>query len=258
MWVLDGQKVWTSGAQHSDFAACLARTDAEQTKREGITMLLVDMHAPGVTVRPLRQITGDAHFNEVFLDGVPVSAVNVLGAVNDGWRVARTMLGFERKALGGMGSGGGGRGGISALVTEARARGLADRPEVRQRLADLRIRQMVLRHLAAHLEANRVAGRGSGGEASVVKLAMANLVQDSAEVAVFIAGSSGIAWEKSVARGSQWSDQLLNARSASLGGGTNEIIRNVIAERVLGLPRDLEVDVDVPFRSLKVGTQRDG
>ncbi len=120
-WILDGQKVWTSGAEHSDFAACLARTNPERTKRDGITMFVVDMHDPGVSVRPLRQMTGDSHFSEVFLDGVSVPVGNVIGAVDDGWRVARTMLAFERKALGGMGSGGGGRGGITALVSEARA-----------------------------------------------------------------------------------------------------------------------------------------
>ncbi len=113
-WVVDGQKVWTSGAQHSDFAACLARTDPGRPKHEGITMLLVDMHLPGVTVAPLRQMTGDAQFNEVFLDGVRVPASSVLGEVHGGWRVARTMLAFERRALGAMGSGGGGGGGLSA------------------------------------------------------------------------------------------------------------------------------------------------
>lgn len=256
-WVLDGQKVWTSGAQHSDFAACLARSDPDRPKREGITMLIVDMRAAGVSVRPLRQMTGDALFNEVFLDRVRVPAANVLGDVHGGWRVARTMLAFERKALGGMGSSGGGRGGIAALISEARARGLTARPEVRQRLADLRIRQMLLRHLAGHLEANRGAGRGSGGEASILKLAMAHLVQDTADAAVQIAGASAVAWESSAPRADHWCDQLLNARSASIGGGTNEIVRNVIAERVLGLPRDVDVDLDVPFRALKVGTQHE-
>ncbi len=256
-WVLDGQKVWTSGAQHSDFAACLARSDPDRPKREGITMFLVDMKAPGISVRPLRQMTGDAHFNEVFLDGVRVPGSSVLGEVNGGWRVARTMLAFERTALGGMGSSGGGRGGIGALVTEARARDLAARPEVRQRLADLRIRQMVLRHLGRYLAANRGAGRSSGGEASILKLAMARLVQDAADAAVFIAGSDGVAWDPAVAGGGRWCAQLLNARSASIGGGTNEVVRNVIAEQVLGLPRDVEVDRDVPFRELRVGTQHE-
>ncbi|MHB8465337.1 MAG: acyl-CoA dehydrogenase family protein [Acidimicrobiales bacterium] len=256
-WVVDGQKVWTSGAQHSDFAACLTRSDPDRPKREGITMLLVDMHTPGITVRPLRQMTGDAHFNEVFLDAVRVPVGSVLGDVGGGWRVARTMLAFERRALSGMGSGGGGGGGFNGLVAEAGARGLLGRPEVRQRLADLRIRQMVLRQLLNRLEANRGAGRGAAGEASLLKLAMARLVQDNARAAVDIAGPAAIAWAPADARGGRWSAQLLNAPSASLGGGTNEVVRNVIAEQVLGLPRDVEVDLDVAFSALKVGTQRD-
>ena len=112
---------------------------------------------------------------------------------------------------------------------------------------------MVLRHLGAYLAANR----STGGEAAILKLAMARLVQDTADAAVEIAGPGGVAWEPSVPRAGRWSDQLLNARSASIGGGTNEIVRNVIAERVLGLPRDVDVDEGVPFRALKVGTQHE-
>jgi alkylation response protein AidB-like acyl-CoA dehydrogenase len=246
-FVVDGQKVWTSGAQHSDFAACLTRTDPARPKREGITMLIVDMHADGVTVRPLRQLTGDAHFNEVFLTAVRVPVANVVGEVNDGWRVARTMLGFERQALGAMGSGGGGKGGFAALVAEARRRDLDGDPVLRDRLTQLRIRQMVLGHLSAHLQAKaRGGGGGRGGEAAaaaVLKLAMAQLVQESARVAVEVAGLGATAWDPADPEGGRWSSQLLNSLSASLGGGTNEIVRNVIAERLLGLPRDEEGDL---------------
>ncbi|MGA2473041.1 MAG: acyl-CoA dehydrogenase family protein [Acidimicrobiales bacterium] len=241
-FVLDGQKVWTSGAQHSDYAACLTRTDPARPKREGITMLIVDMHAPGITVRPLRQITGDAHFNEVFLDGVRVPVANVLGDVHDGWRVARTMLAFERQALGGLGSGGGGgKGGFAALAAEAKRRGVSARPELRDRLVQLRIRQMVLRHLTGYLQAK--ARAGDGAAASVLKLAMAQLVQESALVAVDVAGMHSTAWLATDPEGGRWSNQLLSSQSASIGGGTNEIVRNVIAERVLGLPRDEEGDL---------------
>lgn len=240
-FVLDGQKVWTSGAQHSDYAACLARSDAARPKREGISMLIVDMHVPGITVRPLRQITGESHFNEVFLDGVRVPVANVLGEVHGGWRVARTMLAFERQALGGMGSGGGGKGGFAALAAEAQRRGLSSRPDVRDRLVRLRIDQMVLRHLSGYLQAKSKAGDGAA--ASVLKLAMAQLVQQSALVAVEIAGMHSTAWDAQDAEGGRWADQLLSSQSASIGGGTNEIQRNVIAERVLGLPRDEEGDL---------------
>jgi alkylation response protein AidB-like acyl-CoA dehydrogenase len=257
LWVLDGQKVWTSGAHHSDYAACIARTDRDQPKHEGISLFLVDMRAPGVTVRPLRQMTGDAHFNEVFLDGVRVHTDDVLGGVNGGWRVTRTILAFERQTLAVMGSGGGGGGGgFTSLVDAARERELLDRAEVRQQLIDLRIRQTVLRQLSTRLQFNAASGKGTGGEASLVKLAMASLLQDTADVAVALAGPAAVAWDPATPRGDRWTMQLLNAPSASIGGGTNEIVRNVIAERLLGLPRDIEVDADVPFHSLKVGTQR--
>jgi len=254
-FVVTGQKVWTSGAQHADVAACLTRTDPDRPKREGITMLLVDMHAPGVTVRPLRQITGESHFNEVFLDDVRVPVDQVLGEVGGGWRVARTMLSFERQTLGAIGSGGGGRGGFSALRAAARASGAADSPVARQALADVRARQMTLRHTAGRVAAQRHA---TGGEASMLKLTMARIVQDTAEVATGVVGMSAVAWDAADPDGGRWSAQLLNARSASIGGGTNEVVRNVIGEVILGLPRDVEVDADVAFRDLKVGTQRDG
>jgi alkylation response protein AidB-like acyl-CoA dehydrogenase len=240
-FVLQGQKVWTSGAQHSDYAACLVRTDPSRPKRDGITMLIVDMHVTGITVRPLRQITGDSHFNEVFLDDVRVPVANVVGEVDDGWRVARTMLAFERQALGNMGGGGGGKGGFTALAEEAKRRDLASRPVLRDRLVQLRIRQMVLRHLTAYLLVK--AKGGDGAAASVLKLAMAQLVQESALVAVETSGMHAIAWKADDPDGGRWSDQLLSSQSASIGGGTNQIVRNVIAERVLGLPRDAEGDL---------------
>jgi alkylation response protein AidB-like acyl-CoA dehydrogenase len=240
-FVLQGQKVWTSGAQHSDYAACLVRTDPARPKREGITMLIVDMHVPGVTVRPLRQLTGESHFNEVFLDEVRVPVANVVGAIDDGWRVARTMLAFERQALGNMGGGGGGKGGFTALAEEAKRRGLAGRPVLRDRLVQLRIRQMVLRHLTSYLQVK--AKGGDGAAASLLKLAMAQLVQESGLVAVEAAGMHATAWTTDDPDAGRWSDQLLSSLSASIGGGTNQIVRNVIAERVLGLPRDEEGDL---------------
>ena len=171
-YVVDGQKVWTSGAQHSDYAVCLTRTDIDRPKREGITMFIVDMHAPGIAVRPLRQLTGESHFNEVFLDDVHVPVADVLGELNDGWRVARTVLAFERQALSGMGSSGGGKGGFNALIGEARRRNVASNPVMRDRLVQLRIHQIVLRHLTGYLQArsrdgaHRVhaqTGHGSAG-----------------------------------------------------------------------------------------------
>ena len=166
---------------------------------------------------------------------------NVVGEVNDGWRVARTMLAFERQALGNMGGGGGGKGGFTALTAEASRRDLANRPALRDHLVQLRIRQMVLRHLTAYLLAK--AKGGDGAAASLLKLAMAQVVQQSALVAVETAGMHATAWTSDDPDGGRCSDQLLSSQSASIGGGTNQIVRNVIAERVLGLPRDEEGDL---------------
>jgi alkylation response protein AidB-like acyl-CoA dehydrogenase len=241
-FVVDGQKVWTSGAQHSDYAACLTRTDSSRPKRDGITMLIVDMHDPGVTVRPLRQLTGESHFNEVFLDAVRVPVANVLGQVDDGWRVARTMLAFERQALSTIGSSGGSRGGFNAMIDEAKRRRVDERPAFRDRLVQLRIEQMVLRYLTSYLQVKARAG-ADGAAASMLKLAMAQLVQQSGRTVVEMVGMDAIAWRPDDPDGGRWNFQLLNSLSASLGGGTNEIVRNVIAERVLGLPKDEEGDL---------------
>ena len=241
-FVVDGQKVWTSGAQHSDYAACLTRTDSNRPKRDGITMLIVDMHDPGITVRPLRQLTGESHFNEVFLDGVRVPVANVLGQIDDGWRVARTMLAFERQALSTIGSSGGSRGGFNAMIDEAKRRRVDERPAFRDRLVQLRIEQMVLRYLTSYLQVKARAG-ADGAAASMLKLAMAQLVQQTGRTVVEMVGMDATAWRPGDPDGGRWSFQLLNSLSASLGGGTNEIIRNVIAERVLGLPKDEEGDL---------------
>jgi alkylation response protein AidB-like acyl-CoA dehydrogenase len=256
-WVVNGQKVWTSGAHHSDFGLLLARTNPEVPKHRGISMFVVDMHAAGVTTRPLRQIDGSAHFNEVFFDDVRLPADALVGELDEGWRGAVAMLANERVAIGA-----GGRaqqlGGdaYAPLVDLARAHGRTGDPVVRQQLADIYSRERILGLLGMRIRAALVAGRAPGPEGSVAKLATTILGKRGADLGMAIAGAAGQAWEPRA--GGQPGDQaasLLFAPMLGIAGGTSEIQRNIIGERVLGLPKDPVADRDVPFRELKVGTQ---
>lgn len=254
-WVLTGQKVWTSGAQHSDFGIVLARTDPNVPKHRGLTMFILDMHAPGVAVRPLRQMSGESHFNEVFLDGVHIPADRVLGDLSDGWRVAITTMMNERLAVSGSDTTGRGVGAV-ALIQLARATGRASEPLLRQALADIWIRERLNGLLRRRLRAATRQGHAPGPEGSLSKLASAMLSIRAGSLAVAIAGPSAVAWDSADERAGRWSRRFNAAPGASIGGGTNEVLRNIIGERVLGLPKEPQIDRDLPFRSLLVGTQR--
>jgi acyl-CoA dehydrogenase len=250
-WILNGQKVWTSGAQIADFGGGPFRTDPDLPKHQGLSFFMVDMKQPGVTVRPLRQITGESHFNEVFFDDARVSDDNRLGAVGEGWRVALTMLMNERMALGGGGGGpqrrGGGEG---AIVRLARQLGLFDDPEARDKVLDLYIQQRVLSLLGRRM-AEEARSRPPGPEFSMMKLMGTRVGSKITELAVNLVGAGGIAWEGDNSLGERWSQQMLASRSGKIAGGTDEILLNIIGERVLGLPQDPRVDKDVPFREVK-------
>jgi alkylation response protein AidB-like acyl-CoA dehydrogenase len=255
-WVINGQKVWTSGAHRANLGALLARTNPDRPKHHGLTMLIVDMTAPGVEVRPLRQATGEAHFNEVFFDDVRVPAANVLGDVDGGWKAATTMLMNERVAIGTMGERRRRTGEFDALRSLAVASGRSGDPVIRQALADVYIRERLLALLAAQVQAARRAGREPGPGGSVAKLATALLSARSADVGMLIAGAAAQAWDPDDVAGERWARASVSFPIMSVGGGTNEIQRNILGERVLGLPRDIQVDRDIPFRALHVGTQR--
>jgi alkylation response protein AidB-like acyl-CoA dehydrogenase len=252
-WVVNGQKVWTSVARQADFGLLIARTDPDATKHRGITMFIVDMHDPGVTVRPLRDMTGEAHFNEVYLDDVRVPADRVVGEVNGGWQAAVTTLLHERVSIG-MGAARTERpASFTAMSAAARERGLLDDPAVRDRLVDLYVRERAFDLFNARLSQEVKAGIDPGARGSVAKLLLAELTLSSADTASEILGPEAVAYagreEGRIARALSW------APGMALGGGTNEIMRNIIGDRVLGLPREPQVDRDVPFRELKVGTQ---
>ena len=255
-WVLNGQKVWTSGAHYSDWGAVIARTNPDQPKHRGITMFIVDMRAAGVTVRPLRQITGGSTFNEVFFDDVRIPVDAVIGEVDGGWRAAVAMLMNERVAIGAGGGGGRSSGSFASLSRLAREHGKTGDPVVRQGLAELYIRQSILGYIGMRIRAAAKAGQAPGPEGSIAKLSGAQLARFSSDLGMTIAGASGAAWRADDAKGARWSTAVLNAPASAIAGGTNEIQRNIIGERVLGLPKEPQVDRDAPFRELAVGTQR--
>jgi alkylation response protein AidB-like acyl-CoA dehydrogenase len=242
-WVVDGQKVWTSGAHHSDFGILLARTDPDAPKHRGITVFLLDMRTAGVEVRPLRQINRMAHFNEVFLTGVRVAHDRVLGDVHDGWRVAQTMLANERSLIGG-----GGRVGWRDIADAARRLGATGDPVARQALAACYTRLQVIKWLGWRARSRR--GGGLGPESSVLKLAASKRIEADANLMLALQGAAGVLADTDAVDRGYWQQQFLMQWSSRIGGGTEQIQRNVIGERVLGLPPDVRVDKDVPFRDL--------
>jgi alkylation response protein AidB-like acyl-CoA dehydrogenase len=238
-FVVEGQKVWTSGAHDSDWGILLARTDAEVPKHKGITYFLVDMTTPGIEIRPLRQITGAAHFNEVFLNGVEVPKDNVVGEVNGGWAVTMTTLTSERTAMGGIES----RRGFAEIAALAEELGLSGDPVVRQGIAATYIREQILRYLGLRTQTALSRGVPAGPESSVAKLARSRHVAATGDLIMALRGPAG-------ALSDDWSMQFLDQWGVRIGGGTDQIQRNVIGERVLGLPAEPRVDKAIPFREL--------
>ncbi|NKQ52702.1 dehydrogenase [Amycolatopsis sp. K13G38] len=253
-WVVNGQKVWTSGAQHADFGALLARTNPDLPKHKGLTMFIVDMHAPGVTVRPLKDMTGRAPFNEVYFDNVRLPADSVLGEVDAGWFAAVTMLGHERVSIGGSVRRRYDPLGYHNLADLAKRTGRSQDPAVRAELAALYAAERALSLFNTRLRQESDAGTPPGARGSVAKLAGAELLWRAVSVAGLIAPQETIAWEDD--EGGELAAAINATPASSIAGGTNQVQRNIIGERILGLPKEPQVDRDVPFRELRVGTQR--
>ncbi|MET0238054.1 MAG: acyl-CoA dehydrogenase family protein [Kibdelosporangium sp.] len=255
-WVLDGQKVWTTVAHLADYGAVLARTNPDVPKHSGITMFIVDMHAPGVTVRPLKDMTGRAPFNEVFFEGVRLPADSVIGEVNAGWGAAVTMLSHERVSIGAAVARRSDPLAYSVLTATAQERGVRDDPLIRRQLAELYSRQRALQLFTARLRQEAHAGLMPGARGSVAKLVGALNQAYGVEVAGAVAGPEAMAWDATDPVAAERAVGMNSAPAAAIAGGTSEVQRNIIGERILGLPKEPSVDRDVPFRELKVGTQR--
>lgn len=245
-WVINGQKVWTSGADYSDYAILLARSDADVPKHRGISYFLIDMHQPGVEVRPLRQITGSSHFSEVFLTDARVPLANLLGELHGGWAVAMTTLANERAFMGGGPSGPG----VADLLALADELGRSSDPIVRQGLAAAWSRAQIMRYLGMRVRTATAKGLPPGPEASVLKLSAAWNLKFNGELAMQIEGAAGMLTGEDAPDSGRWQQTLLSATSLRIAGGSDEIQRNVAGERTLGLAPELRLDKDLPFREL--------
>jgi len=254
-WVISGQKVWTTWADEADFAILLARTDPEEPKHKGITYFLLDMHQPGVEVRPLRQITGDAEFNEVFLDGARVPDAHRVGDVNDGWRVSASTLSSERQMVSGSGSGGMGRlGGSSTerLITLAQECGRWDDPVVRHKVMRLWAQEQIRGWTNARVRAALSAGQSPGAASSIGKVHQATLNQQIQDLMVDLLGTAAVAWpatddEDALPREVQG---MMRSLANSTEGGTTDINKNILGERVLGLPKEPDPWKGKPWKDI--------
>ncbi|MEY4339507.1 MAG: hypothetical protein RLZ14_1357 [Actinomycetota bacterium] len=254
-WVITGQKVWTTGAQFSDIGEIIARTDVDMPTHTGLTGFIVDMHAPGVEVRPLRQMTGGASFNEVFFNEVRVRDDHRLGDVNNGWNVALTTLMNERAAIGAGGGGGGGVNMYQRIIEMVRHFGLDTDPLIRNELANLLIHQRVASYNNQRALDKIKSGQMPGPEMSIAKLAG---TLNSLRLGDFV---SKVLGPKLIADSGEWgtyawSQLILGTPGGRIAGGSDEVMRNIVGERVLGLPKEPGIDSVSPFKDLKVGTQK--
>jgi len=228
-WRLSGQKVWTSLAKHAAWAICIARTDPDAPRHDGITYFLVDMASPGITVRPLKEMTGDSLFNEVFLDDVFVPDDLVVGAVNGGWKVARTTLANERVSLSQSWTFGCGAADLLEVVA-----GLGEGPDAAllERTGRLVSEGHAIDLLGVRATLKRLSGTEPGATGSVRKVLGMRYAQRIADECWALSGSEGAVY------GTRWSRAVLFTRALTIGGGTTDVQLNIIGERLLGLPRD--------------------
>jgi 3-oxochol-4-en-24-oyl-CoA dehydrogenase len=241
-WIIDGQKVWTTFAHLARWGILLARTDPDVDPHLGISYFVVDMRDPGITVRPIRQMDGKADFNEVLLERVRVPATHLVGGVHDGWRLAKVTLGNERVSLSGEGALWGQGPTAQDVLEMVRTHGGACDPVLRQRLATLQVEAEVLRLIRLRTLSARVRGLEPGPEASVRKAMADEHGQHVMSAAVDLAGTDALLRDRGPfgAETSLWADGYLYSRALTIGGGTSEVQRSIIGERVLGLPREPE------------------
>ncbi len=256
-WLINGQKIWTSGAQYSDYGILITRTDPTVPKHKGLTMFFLDMRSPGVEIRPIKQVNGQSGFNEVYFTDVRIPGAQRLGAVGGGWQVSLTTLMNERLSIGsGMSTG---FPELFDLCTRIEtANGLAvDDPAVRSKLATWACRQSGLKYTGFRAISALSRGEIPGPENSIGKLVAGATMQDIAAFALDLQAENGVINDPAIsAANARFQAMLLRSPATRVEGGTDEILRNIIAERVLGLPADIRVDKDVPFNQIPTSARR--
>ena len=281
-WIVNGQKVWSSGAHTAQLGMLIARTDFDVPKHQGITYFGIDMDQPGIEIRPIKEMTGRALFNEVFMDDARVKDADTIGGLGNGWAVANTTLANERSGLGGGSDAAGGipagpkagmlqklagelspkkrprtgtgavfsSFGSSMLIDQAKELGRADDPVIRQELAKLFELEEISKYTSLRVKAAVKAGKGPGAEVSTMKLNMSRIVRQNRETGLAILGAHGMLLGKESMTGGILQELALFSPAPSIYGGTDQIQKNIIGERVLGLPREPRNDKDVPFKDL--------
>ncbi len=250
-WTINGQKVWTTLAHRSKYGVLIARTDPEVPKHAGISMFIVDMEADGVEIRPIHQIDGGKHFNEVFFTDVRIPKDWLLGELNNGWNQATAMLMYERVAIGSMGAGDIRQPNFDMLADAATKSGKISDPVVRDELMQLYVMETTKSMVAMRSRAEMKSGKAPGPGGSLGKLYSSIILRRVRAIGQNIHGPESIAWQADGDAGQRLSRHVLSSFQAGIAGGTDEIQRNIIGDRVLGLPRDISVDKGVPFNELR-------
>lgn len=252
-WVINGQKIWTSGAHYSDWGILVTRHDPHVPKHKGLTFFFVNMKSPGITVKPIKQISGTSNFNEVYFDDVRIPDAQRLGEVGQGWQVSLTTLMNERLAVGDAPGPGFDEAFQLARTVELEDGPAIDNAEVRQRLAEWYVQSRGLKYTKFRGMTALSRGAVPGPEASITKLVSANLLQSVASFGMDLMDMGGTVQGGDQPAAGLFQQAVLYAPGLRIAGGTDEILRNIIAERVLGLPADIRVDKDIPFNQLPGG-----